>query len=93
MPRRVCKKDANQDEIADAYRKLGWDVIDAHEFAQYHPGFPDLICSRHGMTLFVEVKSAKGKLTDDEQDFYAEHEGDMRIVVDRTVEDVLRRTW
>jgi len=90
MPRRACAKDTNQDDIADAYRKLGWDVIDAHEFAQYCPGFPDLVCSKHGQTLFVEVKTAKGKLTDDERRFHVEHP-DMRIVIDRSVDDILER--
>jgi len=91
MPKYACRKDANHDAIAATYRKLGWDVIETFQVGQIIPGFPDLICSRHGLTLFVEVKSARGKLTDDEQDFYAEHEGDMRIIVDRSVDDVLER--
>lgn len=55
MTRYACSVDANQAEIADAFRRLGWDVIDTHAVAQLarHPdnqpwlaGFPDLIVIR-----------------------------------------------
>ena len=88
MPRRACKKDANQDEIADAFRRLGWDVIDTHEHAQYTPGWPDLVAIRPDAVVPIEVKNKRGRLTEDEEVFAALHP-DWAPVIVRTVDDVV----
>ena len=87
-PRRACRKDANHDEIADAIRLHGWQVYDTFQVAQYLPGWPDLLACREGETVWVEVKTARGRLTADERKFQAVHRG--RYVVLRSVDDVLR---
>jgi len=58
MPRRACKKDGNHDEIRDTLKALGWDVIESYQFAQYVPGFPDLIAFKRDRVVFVEIKTA-----------------------------------
>ena len=90
-PRYACSVDANQAEIADAFRRLGWDVIDTHQCAQYVPGFPDLIVVRGAAVLPIEVKGPRGRLTVDELAFAMAHpEWAPRVV--RTVDDVIRLT-
>jgi len=89
-PRRVCSVDANQGEIADAFRRLGWDVIDTHQVAQYIPGFPDLIVTcGDGTVMGVEIKGPGGALTADERGFALAHP-DFAPVVVRSVADVMR---
>ena len=88
MPRRACSVDANQGEIADAFRRLGWDVIDTHQHAQFTPGFPDLIVICGDEVLGIEVKMPGGTYTKDEWMFRSVHQGWQPIVV-RTVDDVL----
>jgi len=71
--RRACRKDLNHDEIANAFRELGWLVLDTWEFAQYLPGFPDLIiclrCKPEVVGL-IEIKSLNGGLTRAEAEFH-----------------------
>jgi len=88
MPRRACKKDANQDEIVDEFTARGWDVMDTHEHAQYTPGFPDLLAIRWGRAYPIEVKNGRGKLTEDERAFAALHPDWAPLIV-RTVDDVV----
>lgn len=89
MVRRACAVDANQGEIVDVLRQLGWDVIDMHGAAQYVPGFPDLIAARGGEVLLIEVKVGREKLTPDEADFWAAHSAYLPLRVVRTAEDVI----
>lgn len=88
--RRACSVDANQGEIVDALRRLGWDVIDAHQFAQECPGFPDLIAARLGVVLFIEVKVGVKGLTVDEEIFWTRHEAYLPLRIVRTVEDCIQ---
>jgi len=58
-------------------------VIESYQFAQYEPGFPDLICEKRGRIAFVEVKAEGGELTKDERQWFMVHEG-MRPLILRT---------
>jgi len=87
MPRRACRKDANHDEIANAFRKLGWYWKDTYKAGPVIPGFFDGIAILWGHVLGVEVKSATGKLTDEEETFHAEYPG-MKAII-RSVDDVI----
>lgn len=89
MVRRACKKDSNHDEVADAFRRLGWLWVDCYQFGQFVPGFPDGLAARDGRVLWVEVKTAKGRLTPDEVMFRARLGRDGEYVVVRSVDDVL----
>jgi len=87
MPRRACSKDANQDELAETFHRLGWQVIDTHEVAQYIPGFPDMLVVRWPWTLYVEVKTEGEDLNANERAFHQTL--DAPVEVCRTVDDVL----
>ena len=63
VPKRV---DNNQAEIVRALRDVGASVTCTHEIGH---GFPDLAVGFRGITLLLEVKSSKGKLTPDEQEW------------------------
>jgi len=91
MLRRACAVDGNQPEIADAFRRLGWDVIDTHACAQYVPGWPDLVVIKGQRVLGIEVKMPGERLTDKERLFALLHPEWAPVIV-RTVDDVLRLT-
>jgi len=86
MPRRACAKDANHDEIAGALLQLGWWVVDTSQAAQVVPGFPDLLAAKAGMTVLIEVKTRRGRLTPAESVFQMLWPDRYRIV--RRIEDV-----
>lgn len=86
-PRRACKKDGTHDEIADAFRRLGWTFVDTWQCAQYIPGFFDGLACKNGVVLGVEVKNGKAPLTPDEARFHVSWEGP--VLIARTIEDVL----
>jgi Holliday junction resolvase len=79
IPRR---RDANEGDIIDAFTALGWSVqrISAK-------GAPDLVCAKGQRVVFVEVKTAKGKLTEDQVTWHANWRGPKPVIV-RRVEDV-----
>ena len=55
--RRAAKVDANQTEIIAALRQSGAAVVSLAFAGQ---GIPDLLVSFKGLTLLMEIKSAKG---------------------------------
>jgi len=90
MPRWACAKDANHDLICEALRAMGWDVIETYQVAQFIPGFPDAMACRNGVAIGIEIKSARGALTEAEREFAVAH--DWMIPVVRTVEDCQKLT-
>lgn len=77
MPRRAARKDANHNDIQDAFVRLGWSVADTSRLGD---GFPDLVAAKHGETVLVEVKDGSKppsarKLTDDELAFKGRWQG------------------
>lgn len=56
--RNAAKRDANEPEVVMALQAAGWSI-----FQVGAAGFPDLVAVRHGVSHFLEVKSAKGELT------------------------------
>jgi hypothetical protein len=77
------KRDANHDEIAQAFRSLGCSVFDASAVGD---GFPDLVVGVMRLNLLVEVKDAKGDLTEDQVKFMGDWRG--TVVIVRNVDDV-----
>lgn len=95
MAKRV---DANQPEIVEALRSVGYLVTSTHEVGK---GFPDIVVGgidrnpQHvtfGLPTIwlIEIKNPKGKnkLSDDEQDFHQRWEGYVHVV--RSVDEALR---
>ena len=58
--RRAAKVDGNHAELREYFRELGCVVFDASGVGQ---GFADLVCQWGGLTMLVEIKTEKGKLT------------------------------
>lgn len=88
-PRLAARKDANHNEIADTFRRLGWSVLDIYQL----PGTADILVARRGVTIMVEIKDgskppSKRRLTESEREFAETWEG-MHVVVE-TEDDVIR---
>ena len=81
------RTDANQAEIAADLRRAGCQVKDIHAVGH---GIPDLLVAHpqaEGNFLF-EVKTARGRLTPDEDRFFDEWPGQAHII--HSAEDALR---
>ena len=76
--------DANQAEIVEALRKAGATV---QILSGVGHGCPDLLIGYHGRNILIEVKTATGKITDDELAWITGWKG--RAYVARSVEQVL----
>jgi len=66
------RRDANHQEVKDAFTALGCSVADT---ADVGGGFPDLVVVIGGITVLVEVKTLNGKHTPEQERFYAEWRG------------------
>jgi hypothetical protein len=55
----AAKRDANEPAIIAALQLAGWSI-----FQVGATGFPDLVAVRRGVSHFLEVKMAKGALTE-----------------------------
>ena len=82
MPKRV---DANQAEIVAALRKAGCSVCDLHEVGK---GCPDIVVGRGSANYLLEVKTIRGRMTDDEADWHLMWLGQVDVV--RSPEAALR---
>lgn len=50
-------------------KDLGWEHYHTHRSKGSDPGWPDLVLCRPPQIIFVELKSAKGKLTDAQKEW------------------------
>jgi Holliday junction resolvase len=82
---RFAKVDLNQTEIVDALRKVG---VSVQSLASIGRGCPDLVVAKGQQCWLIEVKGAKGKLTDDQVKWIGAWAGDVHII--RTVDDALQ---
>lgn len=80
--RQAARRDDNETEIVTALESVGCSV-----YRLSQAGIPDLLVGRAGVTYLLEVKQAKGALTDDQEIFFENWNGCAYIV--RTVEDAL----
>lgn len=81
---RNAKIDINHRQIVDALRKAGCSV---QSLAACGQGVPDLLVGYRGKNILIEVKNAKGKLTDHQIEWHAKWNGQVSIV--RSVEDAI----
>lgn len=86
MPRYVNKRDANDDEIATDLRKCGYRLRQAPVDA----GFDYYVRKRGAVTVYLEIKTKLGRLTDNEEDFRG-YVDDGPYVVARTTEEALAK--
>ena len=71
------KPDANQDAIVSALRKAGCTV---QSLGKVRDGCPDLLVGRAGVNYLLEVKTARGALTEDEASWHWAWNGQVLIV-------------
>ena len=70
MPKYQCRTDSNQSAIVQAFRSHRCKVLSLHTMGK---GCPDLlVCLPDGSLRLVECKSAKGKLTPDQETFISQ---------------------
>ena len=53
--------------VTQRARDCGWLVYHTHDSRRSSAGFPDLIMIRRGVTIYAELKSAKGELTSEQR--------------------------
>jgi hypothetical protein len=63
---RVTEK-ALQEAIVKFARQRGWRVYHTYDSRRSAPGFPDLVLVRRRKLIFAELKSEKGKITDEQE--------------------------
>lgn len=81
-----ARKDKNHNEIADAFRKLGYSV---HDTSKLGDDFPDMIVGKFDINVLVEVKREKdSKLSEGQLKFFTDWKG--WTVVCKNVDDVER---
>lgn len=73
--RKAAKRDKNEKEIIEVLRLHGASV-----FQLSGKGVPDLLVSYRGKNYLLEVKSGKGKLTPDQEQFHLDWQGEIHIV-------------
>jgi hypothetical protein len=83
------KVDTNHKEIVNAFRRLGWYVINLSGVGK---GVPDILVSKVRFTCLVEIKNwiapkADRKLTPQQEEFHREYPGSLIIV--ESVQDVI----
>ena len=86
---RAKKIDVNQPTLVKQLRQCGFSVAVTSQLGN---GFPDLVVSRNGKNLLVEIKDPNKppsvrKLTPDEEKFHSTWQG--KVIVAMDVEDVL----
>lgn len=89
MTRYARRRDDNHAELADALRRLGWDVRDTSNCPS-EPGIADLSCTRRGRHAWVECKTPRGRLSAAQRAFRARvlAAGDEYVVL-RGIDDVV----
>ncbi len=91
MPKHAARADANQPEIVELLRTLGYKVAHTHTLGR---GLPDIIVAGNhcGLKcqalLWVEIKTERGSLTTDEERFFLEWDG-QPVIIARSVTDIL----
>lgn len=88
---RAKRTDANHADIRDALRAIGAQVVDLYAVGG---GCPDMLVGFRGRTVLIEAKTATGKLTPAQQDFFRDWTGEAYIVQDvaQAIRAVSKRT-
>ena len=65
---------AFQDTVIKFAEFFRWYVYHTHDSRRSQPGFPDLVLVRNGQIIFAELKSARGRVSADQQGWINELE-------------------
>lgn len=86
MPRYAAKVDTNQPEIVKRLREIfGPDCV--QDLSAVGKGCPDIAVGVRGRTIFMEIKTTKGKLTIDQQIWHRNWPGQVDVVT--TIDEAL----
>ena len=58
-----------QQAIVDLAELCGWLVFHDYDSRRNRAGFPDLVMARNGQVIFAEVKTEKGKVRPEQQEW------------------------
>ncbi|MEW1964651.1 VRR-NUC domain-containing protein [Micrococcus sp. NPDC078436] len=58
-----------QDAVVRMAESLGWKVYHTYDSRRSGPGWPDLVLGRDGRVLFRELKTMKGRVSKDQQEW------------------------
>lgn len=83
IPRFAARRDSNEAAIIEALTRAGASVVPLSA-----KGVPDLLIGYQSVTVLAEIKTAKGKLTPDQEQFLQDWRGN-NVFVLRSVEDAL----
>jgi len=85
--RYAARVDANHKEIADGLRAIGRSVLSLHRLGQ---DAPDLIVGNGVSNVLIEVKTAKGKLSEGQKEFFQIWRGPKAVV--RSLDEAIEVT-
>jgi len=74
---RAKKVDDNHKEIVKALRQIGASVFDTSSLGR---GFPDIVVGWQGVNYLVEIKTTKGKPTEQQVNFFVNWRGQAVLV-------------
>ena len=78
------------DQVRQYLRLRGWLVFRHQQGLGAHKGFPDLTALKGGVTLYIEVRTPPGRLSEHQERFRAGCEAaGGRYIVARCLEDVM----
>lgn len=80
---RAKKVDTNHKEIIKALREIGASVFDTSSLGR---GFPDIVVGWQGVNYLVEIKTPKGKPTEQQINFFVKWLGQAVLV--RSASDI-----
>ena len=83
----ASRVDANHSEIADGLRAIGRSVLSLHRLGQ---DAPDLIVGNGKTNTLVEIKTASGKLSEGQKEFFAAWRGPKAVV--RSLDEAIAAT-
>lgn len=66
--KQLSEKDL-QSSVVEVLRWKGWLCYHTHDSRRSQPGFPDLVAVRGSTLIFVEFKTEKGKVKDEQHDW------------------------
>lgn len=66
---RVKESDILQ-QVRDFLRLQGWFVVRLHQTLGCHKGLADLVAMKKGRTVWIEIKTPSGVLSEDQEKFW-----------------------
>jgi hypothetical protein len=76
-PRWAQKPDSNQSDVVQALEKIGCSVFSLHRVGD---SIPDLLVGYRGLTMLLEVKTERGKLSKEQERWHREWKGHTCVV-------------